>query len=186
MAPRVRAAEPATAPAKAASMNDEKLIAEFEVLLEVDKLALDDQIEQHPDLLYRIGEMVIERQADLKAAKRDVEEAVAKADVDARSAAQMAEEKITDTAVKSLVKLDRKVIHATNKTDDLEYWVARWQKLEAAYSARQSAMRELVTLFSNGYWSDASKPRATGSRKSQAGEKARDALAAERRRRQSN
>jgi hypothetical protein len=184
MASRVRAEKPDAEPVKATPVSaDEKLIGEFEAMLEVDKLSLDDQLEQHPDLLYRIGEMVIERQADLKAAKRDLEEAVATVDKELRRDAEMTETKMTDTAVNRAAKLDRRVISATNRSDDLEYWVARWQKLEAAYSSRQSIMRELVTLFSNGYWSDASKPRATGSRKSQAGERAREALAAERRRR---
>lgn len=182
MAPRVKVQDDPPPPRKM-GMTDEKLIYEFEALLVIDKNALDDALEQHPDLMYRVSEILVERIAQRDAAKLDVAEAESKADAEARRDAAVAEEKITDAGVKAIVKLNKKVIEATDRHADLVYWVNRWTALQSAYSARQSALRELVSLYANNYWSDASTGRASATAKTKAGEIARDALAAERKRR---
>lgn len=170
------------APARSLRMTDEQLIQEFEALLIIDKLALDSTIEQHPDLMYRVSEILTERIAERDAAKLDVAEAEAKADAEIRRDASIAEEKVTADQVKAAIKLDKKVIAAVNRHADLAYWVSRWQGMVGAFDARQTALKSLVNLYANNYWADASG----GSRavvKSKAGEIARDALKAERRRR---
>ena len=174
----------ADAPPREVRMTDEKLIYEFEQMLTIDKNALDDALEQHPDLMYRVSEILTERIAQRDAAKHDVAEAEAKADAEVRKAASIAEEKVTDKAVASEVKLDRKVMTAADRHANLVYWCNRWSALQAAFSARQAALRELVSLYGNNYWSDASTGRASAFVKTKAGEIARDALAAERKRRQ--
>lgn len=186
MATRVRAAEaePAATPKRASiKMDDSHLMREFETLLVIDKHALDDQLEQHPDLLYRISEFLTERMALRDAAKLDIGEAEAKADASIRADASIADEKVTADQVKAAIKLDRGVIAAVNRHADLAYWVARWSNLKDGYSARQSTMRELVNLYANNYWADASGGRASVAKKSKAGDIARDAMAAERLRR---
>jgi hypothetical protein len=164
-------------------MSDEKLISEFEALLVIDKHALDDYLEQHPDLFYRVGEIVAERIAQRDAAKLAYAEAEAKADAEIRHDAAIAEEKLTADQVKAQIKLDKRVIAAVERHAELVYWCNRWGAMKEAFAARSFAMRELVNLYANGYWSDASNGSAGLVRKSKAGEVARDALKAERERR---
>jgi hypothetical protein len=175
--------EPARSPLK---MTDEKLIHEFDELLLIDKTDLDTMLEQSADLIYRVSEMLTERVAERDAAKLDVAEAEARADASIRKDAQLADEKITADQVKAEIKIDKKVIAAVNRHADLVYWVNRWQGMQSAFSARQSAIRGLVDLYGNNYWADTAGGGSASKKavvRSKAGELAREALKAERQRR---
>ena len=184
MVARVKATPASEEPApKKLGMSDDHLIRQFEEMLIVDKHALDDALQEHPDLLYRITEIYIERASDRDAAKLALAEIEAEVDAKLRRDAQIAEEKITADQVKAAIKLDKRVQRAQDRHADLVYWCNRWAALQTAWNARQSSMRELVTLHGNNYWSDASSGRSKALVRSKAGDTARAALAAERARR---
>lgn len=175
MAERVSSKTPAV------KKDDDDLIKEFESFLLIDRDALDDALIQQPDLIYRVTNKVVERISQRDAAKQDLNEVEALADAEIRRDAQIAEEKITADQVKAAIKVNKKVQQAADKLADLTYRVNQWGALKEAFVARGHVLRDLVSLYGNNYWSDASSGRAAARKRDAGGEEARDALARERR-----
>lgn len=182
MADRVRAAAKKQAPDEEVRVvNDNELIAELEKHILIDRDALDEMLIQHPDLFYRVSKVLVLRISQRDAAKQDLSEAEALADAQIRKDAAIAEEKITADQVKAEIKVNKSVMAAVDKLADLTYWVNRWSALKEAYLARSHALRDLVSLYGNNYWSDASMGRAKNQRGEAEPDRGRQALARARR-----
>lgn len=156
--------------------SDDDFIAELEQAMLIDKDALDEALIQQPDLIYRVSKTIVERVSQRDAAKQDHNEAEALADAEVRRDAQIAEEKVTADAVKSAVRLHKDVIRAADKLAELTYRVNQWGALKEAFVARGHALRDLVSLHGNNYWSDASSGRAAARKRDDDGDAAREAM----------
>jgi hypothetical protein len=154
--------------------SDDDLIVELEEAMLIDKDALDEALIQQPDLIYRVSKMIVERTSQRDAAKQDLAEAEAEADAAIREDA--GDRKITADAVKAGIKLDPNVIKARDHFADLSYRVNKWDALKEAFVARGHALRDLVSLHGNNYWSDASGGRASSRRREADGDAAREAM----------
>lgn len=174
-------AERVSAKAPAVRKTDDDLIKELDEFLLIDKNALDDALIKHPDLIYRVSNMIVERVSQRDAAKQDLSETEALVDAEVRRNAQVAEEKITADQVKAEIKVNKKVIAAVDKLADLTYRVNQWGALKEAFIARGHVLRDLVSLHGNNYWSDASSGRAASRKREAEGDEARGALARKRR-----
>jgi hypothetical protein len=178
-------AERARLGAKKSRADDEdetNTIAEFEKFLLIDKNGLDDALIQQPDLIYRVSDMIATLISQRDAAKQSLSEAEAEADELIRRDAAEREVKITADAVRAQVKLDTAVIKRAERLAKLTFLTNKWSALKEAFVARGHALRELVSLHGNNYWSDASSGRASARNRDRDGDSARDAMAQARRR----
>lgn len=173
MANRIKASEPAPRKAPERKVNE---FAEFEKYLLIDKDALDEELINHPDLVYRISMKLVNLVSYRDAAKQDKDEAEAKADARIRRDAARDDEKVTADQVKAEIKLDPKVIEAADRYAELKLEHDKWGALDRAFTARRFALAGLVDLYGNNYWSDASGGRASARRKNDDGDAARAAL----------
>ena len=129
-----------------------KSIEDFEQDLRIDRQVLDDQIEEHPTLVWQVGDALSQAISRRDLAKKEYEEEMAAADAEIRKLAVAAKDKITETQVASRVKLDPGVDDAYVKYLDAKAEAARWADLKTAFEARGYALRELVELYVNDYW----------------------------------
>lgn len=130
-------------------------IAELEKVAGVDKHALDDNLEEQPDLFYRVSKAcaIANSQADI--AKMNIDELTARLDGTYREDFAKAGEKVTDTAVKQAIANDPEIRQATTDWLEKREIAARWMALKDTYVQRSYVMKELVTLYTVGYFSDA-------------------------------
>lgn len=161
--------------------SDLAMIAEVEDGLMVDKNALDEALVQQPDLFYRVSKILVERISQRDAAKQDHAEQEAKVDAELRRDAELAGDKMTADQVKAAIKIDRRCVKTADALADLNYKVGQWGALKEAFLQRSHVLRDLVSLYSANYYSDASMGRSKSRVNAADGDQARQALARARR-----
>jgi hypothetical protein len=130
-------------------------IQEFEKLVGVDKYALDDNLEQQPDLFYRVSRAYEMASAEAEQAKLDQDKTYAELDASYREDMAKAGEKVTENTVKQAVAADPTMRAAIGFAARKREIMGRWRALKDAYSQRINVLRELTQLYSSGYFSDA-------------------------------
>jgi hypothetical protein len=118
----------------------DKVFAELSRAVPLDKHDLDNQLIEHAELFRQVCDHLA-----LYTAERDTTEARIGQQV--RESAVGAKEKITETEIKRLVKLDERVAI-------LDLNVDRLKGLKEAYIERRHAFAKLVDLHGNQYWSE--------------------------------
>lgn len=169
-----------------ASSKDDELdeeIRQYEKMLPLDKYALDDALEQQPDLFYRISKAFEIASSEADACKSDIDRVYAELDANYREDMAKAGEKVTETAVKQAIAKDPEMRRAIEIHARRRQVKGRWQALKDAYSQRINALRELTSLYAAGYFADSvgNKARRVGSdMREQANRDARSRALAER------
>jgi hypothetical protein len=125
--------------------------------IKIDKTKLDDMVEWQVQAVRRIGDVAAIISSQRDEAKDDIK--VVEADVDSLVRANM-QEKLSETAIKMAILKDRKYQTAVRKHAMLVRDAARLTNLRDAYKDRSYMVREMVTLFTAGYFADTSgRPR---------------------------
>ena len=161
----------------------ERLIAELEDGLRIDKHGLDDALEQQPDLYYRVSKAVTICVSRQDALKQEVEEVEAEADERVRMSAETLKEKLTETECKMRARLDPKLKGVRQDYIRMNRKVRELQALEKAFSQRSYAIKELVSLYVASYWGDNTGGRSSNSMKDRDAAIARHGMKMERRER---
>lgn len=121
--------------------------------LEIDKLALDDEVIRQPMLFYAVSEQLTEALAERDAAKEELATTDAELYLKYRKKLAVGEKvRVTDTMVATYVQQDplhEKAflahLEAKTKADKL-------QGLKDAFSQRAYMLRDLVSLYSANYY----------------------------------
>lgn len=142
-------------------------LEQFEPALMIDPDALDDGILQQADLLYRVSQNLTLQISRRDAAKQQLAEVEAMADIRIRRAAEGS--KTTEKEVKSHCEVDPKVIEATRTLLQLAHSVRQWDDLKEAIISRGYALKELVNLYVNNYYVSAGETGARQVREVAAG-----------------
>lgn len=130
-------------------------IEQLEKGLLIDEHALDDELIRHPHLFYLVSKRLTLLVSRRDAKKQELAEVEARVDGDIRETAQKHKDKMTDTAVKQLVKLDDDVVKTTKELLELNRQVGVWTALKEAFQARSYVLKDLVNLYvANYYGSD--------------------------------
>ena len=130
-------------------------LQKFEELVPIDKYNLDTLLQEHPDLFYRVSVAYEEAGASADQAKSYMDRLGAELDVEYRERMLKDGGKATDTAVKQAVANDPDMKAASEEFLDKRRLLGRWRALKDAYETRFKSMKELVQLYSSGYFSDA-------------------------------
>ena len=120
--------------------------------LSIDENALDEAWIRHPDLFYRVARELVMAISKRDQAKINKEEAEARADARIRHDAEVSDEKVTESAVKSKKQLDPKVQAAENELAVLSERVGLLSALKESYIQRSYALKSLVELHTTGYF----------------------------------
>jgi hypothetical protein len=122
-------------------------VADLEEALAIDEHALDEALIRQPDAFYRVSKMLAVMASRRDAAKQALQEEEAYADERARSSIPDGE-KVTETSIKSLVRLDKQVLTANDKLLKLSRETALLQALKEAFQQRSYVMKDLGSLAS--------------------------------------
>ena len=135
------------------------LVEELKSLLKIDKNALDEELVQSPELLFKVSDAYIEA-IDLRdALKNDLAVAEAEADKKIRHDADVADEKITEGAIKARILTHKDRVKAYNAFLDAKLAADRLGALKEAFTLRGYAIRELCQLFTSNYYQERSVRR---------------------------
>jgi hypothetical protein len=155
-------------------------IETLEEALAIDEHALDEALIRQPDAFYRVSKKLAIMASRRDAAKQALQEEEAYADERARSSIPDGE-KVTETSIKSLVRLDKKVLDANDTLLKLSRETALLQALKEAFQQRSYVMKDLVSLYVANYFGDASGGRSETQLRTRRAEENRTAMAEERR-----
>jgi hypothetical protein len=162
--------------------DDDKITLEtFDGCLRIDEHALEEAVQEQPDLMFRVS-----RKLALQISRRDAAKtylATVEAQVDAwlRRGARNSEVKLTEGDVKAQIRVNSNVVRATDQLLRMEHSVREWQALKESVVARGHALREMVTLCSLNYWADPSKGAGVRGMKDRDADTARRAMNRQRR-----
>lgn len=155
----------------------ETTLEELEAGLRIDKNALDDALEQYPDLFYRVSKQLTHAISIRDAIKQEVSEIEAEVDADVRADAAEKKDKVTEPEVKMMTRLDPKLIKANRDLRNATTRVNELSALKEAFQQRSYAVKDLVSLYVANYFSDQSGVRSQGSVKDHDAQIARRGMA---------
>lgn len=147
---------------------------DFEPLLQIDKFALDEAIEKHPDVYHRISEayaLAISLRDEAKSNLADVE-----ADVELTIRKHYEGKRVTEKEVAARVVTHKDVREAKERLHKLNRRVGRWSALDKGFVARGHALRELVNLYTNDYYASSGEVRSGGRMRDMQADVARRAM----------
>lgn len=129
-------------------------IEEFKGYLSIDKNALDTEITQHPELLFKVSEAYAEAAALRDAKKEELAEIDAELDSEIREEAK--DEKVTEAIVRNRIQ-----VHPFHAAAFKVYLESKQQAdvfsaLKEAFSSRGYMLRDLVALFATNYYEQGS------------------------------
>lgn len=155
---------------------------EYRGKLAIDKHAMDDMWLQQPQIYQEIGERLALEISLRDQAKDDLADVMAELDAQVRELHADDEKKPTETAIKNEIKQDEAYKAALRRSRALELNVQRLTALKDSFHQRRYALQDLTTLWTGGYFtSNSGAARDARDRKGQSG---REAMQAERKRRE--
>lgn len=129
--------------------------------IKIDKTQLDEAVGWQVEAVRRLGDVAAVVHSQRDEAKDDIKLMEAETDEFIRRELAAAGTKVTETQVKNLILKDRKYQTSIRKHAMLVRDAARVANLRDAYKDRSYMVREMVTLFSAGYFADTvGRPRA--------------------------
>lgn len=152
-------------------------IGELRSYLMIDKDALDDMLQEQPDLMFRVSE-VLEQAVSLR---DQAKEYLAVTDAECATHYRGKEEKATESKIRDAVQLDSR--HAV-AFETYMHWKKETGVLGAlkdAFEQRGHRLRDLGNLYVSGYFSTSAHKQATGAVQDRRAEEGRAAMAAKRR-----
>jgi hypothetical protein len=128
------------------------ILLEYEKGLFIDKNALDEALEQQPDIFYRVSKTYAQLISLRDQAKQELQEVEADTDLDIRKVAARDEEKITEGEIKARVRIDKEVKKANERYMSLTNQAAQYGALKEAFMQRSYVLKDLTQLYSANYY----------------------------------
>lgn len=127
---------------------------QLEALLEIDPDDLDTACARHADLSYRVSKQLAMEQSLRDAAKQNLAEIEAKADLKVRKTFDDLDKKTTEGLIRSNVLLHHDVIAANEDLQKRNIGLLKWTALKEAYMQRSYMLKSLVDLAYMNYYSE--------------------------------
>ncbi len=131
-------------------------LEEFHAKLRIDKHALDDEVEQQPELFGEVAEAAVIAKSQVESWEEQVKVLEASIDTEAREQANIADERITENEIKSMIinsesrkEMIIKLLRARHQQRQLE-------ALAISFRHRSYALRDMVDLYLASYYSSRS------------------------------
>jgi hypothetical protein len=128
------------------------ILEQLKQSLLIDRNDLDTALIQQPDLYHQVSEQYAKSISLRDRAKAELEEEAALIDFATRQHAAENDLRITETVVANSIKVDASYRKAQQKYLDLREQTDQWEGLLKSYEQRSYALKELVNLFTAGYW----------------------------------
>lgn len=129
--------------------------AEFQTLLRIDRHNLDEEVERQPELYYKIAAEEARVRSRFDASKNALELVTANIDGEIRSKALKNDEKITEAVVRAKISQDKRCVQATEDQLKLKRRLDLLTALKDSFRQRSYMLRDLVELYTSGYYTDA-------------------------------
>jgi len=127
-------------------------LEQFEDALRINEDQLNEALEEQPDLVYRVSQVLALQISRRDAAKQWLANQEAVIDAQLRRTSALGKERVTDKAIEAQRRVSVNVVNATNQLLRMEHSVRQWQNLKEAFIQRGHALRELVALYVNNYY----------------------------------
>jgi hypothetical protein len=139
---------------------------ELEGGIRIDKHALDDMWQNHPDLFHRVAKQQVWWNSEADRLKSDLERAKGEKYNDLRQAAVKKGETLgkggmTEAAFNSEVANDKGIIKLSQEMLEARREANRWLALKESYEQRKWALQGLVSLYISGYYADTTGEKST-------------------------
>jgi K+-sensing histidine kinase KdpD len=149
-------------------------ISELENMLILDENALDEALEQQPDLFYRVSKELALTVSRRDFAKQTKEEVEATVDAKIRHTAAVQDEKITERQIESEKRLHKDVQKAIKDLFVLNEKVGHLSALKEAFQQRSYVLKSLCDLYIAGYFGSNMSGTSERMKEHNAGEVRRD------------
>lgn len=127
---------------------------ELEEGLRIDQHALDEACMVQPQAFYNVAKELAMAVSRRDAAKQILNETEARADARIRHDIEVSGEKVTETAVKNRIALDKAVLAAQRDVHVSNEHLGRLTALKEAFSQRGYVLRDLVQLHMSQHYGD--------------------------------
>lgn len=155
--------------------------------LQIDEHALDDALVTQPDFFYRVSKQLAMVVSKRDAAKQALAEEEARCDAQFRKDALDNKEKLTETEIKNMIRLDREVKALSTGMLKLNREVGELTALKEAFQQRSYVLKDLVNLYIANYYTSNQDGGPSGrALKDHSADIARRGMAEARRRRHDN
>jgi hypothetical protein len=129
-------------------------IEDLETGLQIDEYALDEALVAQPEYFYRVSKKLALTVSQRDAAKQGLAEEEARCDGQFREDAAREKEKLTETEVKNLIRLDKEVIKQQEQLNRLNREVGLLTALKEAYQQRSYVLKDLTSLHIANYYTN--------------------------------
>ena len=129
--------------------------AEFQALLRIDRHNLDEEVERQPALYYKVAAEEARMRSRFDASKSALEMIMADLDGEIRSKALKKAEKITEATVRAKVSQDKRCVQASEEQLKQKRRLDLLTALKDSFRQRSYMLRDLVELYTSGYYTDA-------------------------------
>lgn len=137
---------------KPTKARDLESVEELEQGLRIDEHALDEALIAQPESFYRVSKRLALLTSRRDAAKQALAEEEARCDGQIRSDAAKEKEKLTETEIKNMIRLDKDVGKAQTELNQLGREVGLLGALKEAFQQRSYVLKDLTSLHIANYY----------------------------------
>ena len=131
-------------------------ISEFKTSLQIDKHALDEALQEQPDLFFRVSQVHALQMSRRDAAKQYLITQEAMVDDQLRRTGLKSQDKKTEKQIEAQKRINGHVVKAQDQLLRMEHSVRQWSNMKEAVLQRGHALREMVNLYVNSYYTTGS------------------------------
>ena len=124
--------------------------------LRIDKHALDDEVEQQPELYGEVAEASALSKSQVESLEEQIKELEADLDTQARADADNEGDRITENAIKAIIASDKDRKSMVIKLLNARHLQRRLEALTTSFRHRSYALRDMVDLYLASYYSSRS------------------------------
>lgn len=133
-----------------------KNLDNYRELLKIDKQSLDEELVRHPVLFDEVSQEYVLAVSLQDQAKEAIRPQDAGIDLEVREEAKKNKEKITEAEILALVQSSRDHTHVVQSYLEAKFKAEGWGALKEAFHRRGYMLRDLVSLYISGYFSERS------------------------------
>ena len=142
----------------------------------IDKDRLEEAVLRQPDLFFQVAEQYSLAVSRRDAARDNLSRMDAEIARNIRADLAKRNEKDTASVVTDLIILDARHIQAAEQFAKLKQASDEWGTLKESYEQRMRMLRELVSLYSTGYWTNAGAGRTNATVRNALADQARERM----------
>lgn len=122
----------------------------------IDKWSLDEELIRQPSMYWNISDIVVKSINLRDTHKNLIDEAISEVDALIRAEALASGDKLTETALKARVDASPRIVKMRRNYLELKLQADAYAALKEAYAQRAYVLKDLVALYTSGYFQTSS------------------------------